>query len=93
VNNVWNTEHLRVTEISDMNNWRWTEDAACRGTDPDSWFETDTILERERLRAICEACPVASPCLNQALAHNERGFWGGMSRGERNQILGRYVRG
>lgn len=44
------------------------------------------------MRAICAACPVIAPCLEEALRHDEHGFWGGLTEAERAQIRGRKAR-
>lgn len=48
----------------------WRERAACADTDPGDWFPREDDREAvDRLRAICEACPVQTECLDDALAY------------------------
>lgn len=66
----------------------WHAHAACAGADPALFFP-----ERQDptgpARALCDACPVADPCLAEALRYSERecpGIWGGTSARERRQL-------
>ncbi len=64
----------------------WMAEGHCRFYPPAAFFPTDArgVLEA---RAICEECPVKSPCLEFALAnHIEHGVWGGCSERERRKI-------
>jgi WhiB family redox-sensing transcriptional regulator len=51
----------------------WMEDALCAQVGGDAWFPENGQGAREA-RTICRACPVATACLEWALA-NEPG-WG-----------------
>ena len=58
------------------------EQAACRGTDTESWYpasageaETQNVV----LRKICGGCPILSECAAYAVPHEKHGFWGGLS--------------
>ena len=69
---------------------RWWDDAACFGQDMDLFFpedETDASLATAG-KAICNTCPVKSPCLEDALLEERRtivptGIRGGMTGPER----------
>lgn len=73
--------------------------AACREADPDLFFAPDrespvARLERERrAKAVCARCAVREPCLQWALATNERnGVWGGLGEEERLELKRSRVR-
>ncbi|MFJ4686901.1 WhiB family transcriptional regulator [Streptomyces sp. NPDC091377] len=71
-----------------MTNWR--ERAACRHHDPELFFPVGSdgpaLLQTERAKAVCRACPVRQPCLRYALEEGEgAGVWGGASETERRQ--------
>jgi WhiB family transcriptional regulator, redox-sensing transcriptional regulator len=55
-----------------MSDWRTR--AACRGHDPEIWFESSA----EAAKRICRNCPVQQQCLESALHRGETvGVWGG----------------
>ena len=64
----------------------WMADALCAQTDPDAFFpEQGASVTLQK--AVCARCDVAAVCLAYALEHDERnGGWGGLSRGERQQL-------
>lgn len=43
-------------------------------------------IHRRRLKEICGSCNFQDPCLEYALAHEQDGWWGGTSSGERRAI-------
>lgn len=55
-------------------------------TDDETRPHGRTNVEREQLRAVCDACPVRKLCLDWALAHEKFGFWGGATEGERRKL-------
>lgn len=68
----------------------WRDQAACRGHDPELWFPDpgETFKRREAI-AICDTCPVLTPCAIEA--HNKHiphGIWGGQTAKQRSQIRG-----
>lgn len=73
----------------------WRVSAQCLGTDPSLFYpvEADPLSEQAKAaKAICAVCPVQEPCLEWAIAANERdGIWGGMTederRGHRRRLL------
>lgn len=68
---------------------RWRDHAACIGTDQAIWFPEaeQSRVAYQQARAICMACPVVQPCLDDALATDElwHGFRGGMKPKERQR--------
>ena len=63
----------------------WQSDAACVGSDPDSFFP-DGQPTRETLR-ICNSCPAFAKCLAYALDHPELGgIWAATTREERHRM-------
>lgn len=67
-----------------------TRQAACRGTDPETFFPDREQESRAythavtAAKAICARCPVRRECLHLALATPEtHGVWGGTSEDER----------
>ncbi|MGY3056127.1 WhiB family redox-sensing transcriptional regulator [Streptomyces sp. TE3672] len=66
----------------------WTEDAACRNSDPDELFSDSA--RQKKAKAVCTGCPVRTECLAEALDnHAEWGVWGGMTERERRALLRR----
>ena len=68
-----------------MTDWRWQDDAACIGTDPDAFFpESHEYRRGLTAKAICAGCPVAIQCLEHALVNHEYvGIWGNTNERER----------
>lgn len=69
----------------------WTDRAACRGEDPETFFPISEDgpgrAQVARAKGICRGCPVSVQCLDEALARGERaGIWGGMTTEERRQL-------
>jgi WhiB family transcriptional regulator, redox-sensing transcriptional regulator len=62
--------------------------AACRDTDPDSWFPN--AMNARAIAAqvrICRSCPVMTTCLNWAIDNGlDYGIFGGMVPKERRRI-------
>lgn len=53
----------------------WREQAACRGHDPEMWFDTARLAAAVR---ICQDCPVATDCHALALRlQPQHGVWAG----------------
>ncbi|MFF3349874.1 WhiB family transcriptional regulator [Streptomyces sp. NPDC002779] len=70
----------------------WTERAACRDTDPETFFPLPGAsggVDREAMaKRLCGRCPVARECLREALVHDEgAGIWGGFNARERRELL------
>jgi WhiB family redox-sensing transcriptional regulator len=74
----------------------WQAQANCRGLGPEHFFGPRQIGDprsegfgwkpSDDVRALCEACPVRDPCLDQALALGEYGYWGGTSIQDRKRL-------
>ncbi|WP_369076669.1 WhiB family transcriptional regulator [Winogradskya consettensis] len=68
---------------------------ACEGApDPEIWFPergSDVAIEQEaHAKAACFRCDYRSPCLEFALATDQRyGIWGGTNHNQRVRILTR----
>jgi WhiB family redox-sensing transcriptional regulator len=92
---------VAVTDTRDLvdrsvGTWGWQQRGACRGLNSESFFHPDgergTARSRReaRAKAICRYCPVMTQCRGYALAGREPyGVWGGLSRVDRDRILGR----
>ncbi len=66
----------------------WTSMAACTVADPDDLFVSGAA--QNRAKAVCQACPVRTECLADALdSRVEFGVWGGMTERERRALLRR----
>jgi WhiB family redox-sensing transcriptional regulator len=67
----------------------WHEDAACVGTDPDSFFPehgSGVGADIAAAKRVCARCPVRAECLAYAITHDEReGIWGGTTPAERQR--------
>lgn len=65
----------------------WREEGACtRCSDPDVFFPANPE-DVDPARAVCAACPVAGPCLAEALNRAEiDGIWGGTTTAERRSM-------
>ena len=67
----------------------WMADAACVGTDPESFFPDPRITPPESVVRVCRGCPVREECLRHALDRPYLdGIWGGLGPGQR-QLLRR----
>jgi WhiB family redox-sensing transcriptional regulator len=76
--------------------WEWQLQAACRGMDSSFFFHPERergpakAQREQRAKEVCRHCPVIEPCRRHALAAQEPyGVWGGLSEGEREQIVRR----
>lgn len=65
----------------------WHDHALCAGTGVD-FFNLRTKSHVDRLRAICDSCPVSEACLEYALFPKQKyGMWAGTTNDERIEIL------
>src|SRR5215475_7079072 len=69
----------------------WRDRAACRDTSPELFFPIGTtgvaLDQIDAAKRVCSECPVASECLEFALATNqEAGVWGGLTEEERRRL-------
>lgn len=64
----------------------WQHEALCAQVDPEVWFPEKGQSTKDAKR-ICARCPVQQPCLDWALAKDERfGVYGGLSERERRKL-------
>lgn len=69
-----------------MDERSWTEQASCRGGDPEAFFVRGAVNARAAVR-LCRACPVQEPCLEYALAEEiDFGVWGGLTERQRRSL-------
>lgn len=64
----------------------WALRAACKGMKQSTFFDGRTVGDA---KAACSGCPVRVDCLEEALTYDfgdDFGVWGGLDRGERDQI-------
>ena len=57
---------------------RWQEKGSCRDSGLNFYGPVTRVHRNE-----CAKCPVLDQCRDYAIWHEEYGFWGGMSEGER----------
>lgn len=74
--------------------WEWQHEGLCRSTNPETFFHPEgergpsRAWRERRAKALCERCPVLDACREHALRVREPyGVWGGLTEGEREQIL------
>lgn len=66
----------------------WKARAACRSHDPDELFVQGSA--QNRIKQVCQGCPVRTECLADALDNRvQYGVWGGMTERERRSLLRR----
>ena len=57
----------------------------CKGTDPEI-FHPDRGERAKEQQAVCEDCPIKTPCLEYAITNNIKfGIWGGESARQRKR--------
>ncbi|MFG2881426.1 WhiB family transcriptional regulator [Streptomyces sp. NPDC048297] len=74
--------------------WDWQRHALCRDMDSSVFFSppgehrTDRQAREKKARDVCRRCSVQEACAWTAMAGPEPyGVWGGLSEGERRQLL------
>ena len=74
--------------------WDWQLHAACRGMASSYFFHPEGERGPARARreatakAVCHDCPAMAACRAHALeVHEPYGIWGGLSEGERQQLI------
>lgn len=82
---------LTFNRVSEWDEFRWRDRAACRNSDPDLFFPVGSaglaIEEIQAAKALCRNCEVRRECLAFALETNqEAGIWGGASEEERRRL-------
>lgn len=78
-------------ETADAVDRSWMARAACKGLDPNMWFEAvinePSMREKNTLaQSICQACEVRYDCLEYSLYHERYGIWGGYTTAERHEM-------
>lgn len=68
--------------------YTFTTEANCTGTDTDAFFtdEQGSYKNPDLLRRICGACTVQTDCLEYALNHDVKGWWGNTTEQQRRAI-------
>ena len=68
--------------------YTFTTEANCTGTDTDSFFTDDNgVYEHATmLKRICGDCQVQTACLDYALHHDVKGYWGNTTEQQRRSI-------
>lgn len=82
----------RLFAVEAENDWR--QNAACAGLDPELFFSSEEVENRQERRereaaakAVCGRCTVVDDCLAYALEARERyGIWGGLTADERREL-------
>ena len=69
----------------------WMLRAACKGFDPNMWYEPtaedpDIPAKNELARSICAVCLVQAECLAYSLIYERYGIWGGLDASQRQKI-------
>ena len=65
----------------------WPRQAICCGEDPDIFFPAFGD-PGTKARQVCTRCPVRADCLEDGIANDEWGIWGGMDREQRRALRG-----
>jgi WhiB family redox-sensing transcriptional regulator len=80
--------HLPTRHRGDLG---WRDKAICTHRNPELFFpRSKKRAEAKPAKAVCQSCPVVQPCLEYALAADERyGVWGGLSETERYELTRR----
>jgi WhiB family redox-sensing transcriptional regulator len=81
-------EHNGLYElVIDKKDTQWYDRAACKGTDPESFFVEDRGCDYTNVvKTICKSCPVKNECLNFAVKYRMQGYWGGSTEQERRRM-------
>ncbi len=72
------------------------ESAACKGVLTDLFFmenAAESQLITPTLRRMCRDCPILSECREYSVVHENNGFWGGMTKDERQRLRAKWNRG
>jgi hypothetical protein len=62
----------------------WRVLAACIDQ-PTRWWFSDLARDQTRARSYCAACLVRTECRDSAIANDEYGIWGGLTKDERHR--------
>lgn len=74
-----------------MTTTNWRDQAACLGQDTERFYPVGStgraVEQAEEAKAICQAYPVATQCLEWALENNQHDdIWGGKTEDERRSL-------
>jgi len=61
----------------------------CTGTDPDAFFTEEgsgTYTDIIMLKKVCGNCAAVKECLDYALRHDVKGYWGNTNENQRSKI-------
>lgn len=61
----------------------------CAGMQPEMFYEQRHWLKARR---VCDDCPIREHCLEVAIARDEDGVWGGMTKAQRDRWVSANVR-
>jgi WhiB family redox-sensing transcriptional regulator len=66
----------------------WMDEGACLGMDPEDFYPERPVAKAAvaAAREVCARCPVAEPCLEWALEHDEAGVWAGTTEAQRQAM-------
>lgn len=69
--------------------FRWMNDAACRGRNDIDFFPEDNYVAKAAIATtICDQCPVKQQCLDFAIDNGiQYGIWGGLGFQQRRRYL------
>ena len=86
---------MNLSDYFDNNDFEWTKEAECKGTQPNLWFPNPDTDNHARLpKQICNMCAVQIECLEYAITTRQKdGIWGGMTEQERERLIKRRRRG
>lgn len=86
---TWAATHVRSVAVEDgVRDSDWTERAACKGADSETFFPVGTsgpaLDQAAAAKAVCARCPVTAECLAwSVLTRSEFGVFGGLDEEER----------
>ncbi len=77
-----------------MKNVDWFDDAACLGTDTESFFPPERGCIPAVVKRICAGCPVQAECLDYSMTFVPvlEGVWGGLGQKQRELLKSRRLR-
>ncbi|MEU9576237.1 WhiB family transcriptional regulator [Streptomyces chilikensis] len=78
-----------ITRPYDPDEGAWMRLAACRGQPSEIWLDPQDHASVLEAKDTCARCEVADLCLLLALRGDEWGIWGGLTREERRDLLGK----
>jgi WhiB family redox-sensing transcriptional regulator len=68
----------------------WQDSAACRGADPELFFpRSENMATVRQVKRFCDACPVRTDCLADALENGHHGIWAATTTAVRSRMVNR----